>query len=327
MRSIRRSSGEHACSGSESASAVVGYILRRLAWTVVVLWAIATLTFGAIFLSPIDPARSYAGARAPAQVVEHVRTELGLDQPLYVQYERYFGRLVRGNLGDSFETEKPVLQSILDALPNTVLLAFAALLVQVALGIPLGLLAAVRRGGLVDRSVLVLSLFGVATPTFVLGVLLLYFFAFRLAWFPLGGSGSFSHLVLPALTLGVAGAAWYARMLRSTALNILSEDYVRMARAKGMPERVVIGRHVLRNAISPIVTMVGLDFGVFLGGVLVIEKVFGWPGIGQQAWLAINYNDIPMVMGTVLVAAFFVTLFNLLADVVNAVIDPRVAYA
>jgi peptide/nickel transport system permease protein len=306
---------------------VVGYVLRRLGWTVVVLWAIATLTFGAIFLSPIDPARSYAGARAPVQVVERVRVELGLDRPVYVQYERYFRRLLRGDLGQSFETEKPVLQSILGALPNTILLAFAALVVQVVIGIPLGLLAALRRGRLPDRSVLVLSLLGVATPTFVLGVLLLYFFAFRLAWFPLGGSGSFSHLVLPALTLGVGGSAWYARMLRSATLNILAEDYVRMARAKGLPERVVIGRHVLRNAIGPIVTMIGLDFGVFLGGVLVIEKVFGWPGIGQQAWLAISYNDIPMVMGTVIVAAFFVTFFNLLADVVNAAIDPRVTYA
>jgi len=306
---------------------MVAYLLRRLGWTVVVLWAIATLTFGAIFLSPIDPARSYAGARAPTQVVEHFRVELGLDRPIYVQYERYLRRVLRGDLGVSFETEKPVLRSILDALPNTVVLAFAALVVQIVVGVPLGLLAALRRGRAPDRIVLALSLFGVATPTFVLGVLLLYFFAFRLGWFPLGGSGSFSHLVLPALTLGVAGAAWYARMLRSATLNILAEDYVRMARAKGLPERLVISRHVLRNAISPIVTMVGLDFGVFLGGVLVIEKVFGWPGIGQQAWLAINYNDIPMVMGTVLVAAFFVTFFNLVADLVNAAIDPRVAYA
>src|SRR5581483_10838830 len=259
-RSTQASSGGRACSGSGSGSGMVAYLLRRLGWTVVVLWAIATLTFGAIFLSPIDPARSYAGARAPTQVVEHFRVELGLDRPIYVQYERYLRRVLRGDLGVSFATEKPVLRSILDALPNTVVRVLAAL----------------RRGRAPDRIVLALSLFGVATPTFVLGVLLLYFFAFRLGWFPLGGSGSFSHLVLPALTLGVAGAAWYARMLRSATLNILAEDYVRMARAKGLPERLVISRHVLRNAISPIVTMVGLDFGVFLGGVLVIEKVFGW---------------------------------------------------
>ena len=156
----------------------------------------------------------------------------------------------------------------------------------------------------------------------MLGFLLLYFLAFKLGWFPLGGSGSFQHLVLPALTLGVAGAAWYARMLRSTVLNILSEDYVRMARAKGLPERVVVCRHVLRNAISPIITMVGLDVGIFLGGVLVIERVFAWPGIGDQAWRAITFNDVPMVMGTVLFAAFFVTIFNLVADLVNAAIDP-----
>jgi peptide/nickel transport system permease protein len=199
--------------------------------------------------------------------------------------------------------------------------------VQLSLGIPLGLAAALRRRTAVDRSILLFSLIGVVTPAFVLGFLLLYFLAFKLGWFPLGGSGSFSHLVLPALTLGVAGAAWYARMLRSTVLNILSEDYVRMARAKGLSERVVVGRHILRNAISPIITMIGLDVGVLLGGVLVIERVFAWPGIGDQAWRAITFNDIPLVMGTVLFAAFFVTLFNLLADLANAAIDPRVKYA
>ena len=173
---------------------------------------------------------------------------------------------------------------------------------------------------------LVFSLLGIVIPAFVLGFLLLYFLAFKLDWFPLGGSGSFSHLDLPALTLGIAGAAWYARMLRSTTLNILSEDYVRMARAKGLSERIVVYRHVMRNAIGPIITMIGLDVGIFLGGVLVIERVFAWPGIGEQAWRAVTFNDIPMVMGTVLVAAFFVVIFNLLADLANAIIDPRVAY-
>lgn len=303
------------------------YALRRLLWTIFVLWAILTLTFGATFLSPIDPARSYAGLRATDQVIKRVREEFGLDDPLYVQYWRYLSRTVQGDLGRSYATGQPVREAIFDRLPETVVLALAAAIVQLAIGIPLGLLAALNWRTAIDRGILIFSLIGVVMPSFVLGFLLLYLFAFRLGWFPLGGSGSFHHLILPALTLGSAGAAWYARMLRSTALNILSENYVRMARAKGLSEHIVVGRHVLRNAISPIITMVGLDIGIFLGGVLVIERVFSWPGIGEQAWRAITFNDIPMVIGTVLFAAFFITIFNLLADLVNAAIDPRVQYA
>jgi peptide/nickel transport system permease protein len=306
---------------------VARYALKRIAWTIVVLWAIVTLTFGATFLSPIDPARSYAGLRATNETVERVREEFGLNEPLWAQYGRYLARIGRGDLGQSFATDQPVREAILDRLPDTALLAFAAGIVGIGFGVPLGLSAALRRGGLLDRGILVFSLLGVIVPSFVLGFLLLYFLAFKLGWFPLGGSGSLSHLVLPAVTLGVASAAWYARMLRSTTLNILGEDYVRMARSKGLAERVVVLRHVLRNAISPIIAMVALDLGVFLGGVLVIERVFAWPGIGDQAWRAITFNDVPMVMGTVLIAALFVTIFNLLADLVNAAIDPRVKYA
>jgi peptide/nickel transport system permease protein len=302
------------------------YVVKRLLWTVVVLWAIVTLTFAATFLSPVDPARSYAGQRASNDVVERVREDFGLNEPLYVQYWRYLERIVQGDFGQSYSTGIPVRDAILDRLPETLLLAFAAAIIQLSLGIPLGLLSALRRRTIVDRSILVFSLVGVVIPTFVLGFLLLYFVAFKLGWLPLGGSGSFQHLILPALTLGVAGAAWYARVLRSTVLNIVSEDYIRMARAKGLPESVVVRRHILRNALSPIVTMVAIDFGVFFGGVLVIERVFAWPGIGEQAWRAISVNDIPMVMGTVLYAAFFVTIFNLLADLANAVIDPRIKY-
>ena len=198
---------------------------------------------------------------------------------------------------------------------------------MLVIGIPLGLLAALHPRSALDRSILGFSLVGAVIPTFVLGLLLLYFLAFKLDVFPLGGSGSFMHLVLPAVTLGIAGAAWYARMLRSTVLNITSEDYVRNARAKGMPNRIVVGRHVMRNAVGPIITMVALDLGVFFGGVLVIEKVFGWPGLGELAWRAVGNNDIPVIMGTVLIAACFIVLLNLIADLLNAAVDPRVAYA
>jgi peptide/nickel transport system permease protein len=303
------------------------YIVRRLVWTIVVLWAIVTLTFCVTLLSPVDPVRSYVGLRATPEEYQRVRQQFGLDQPPYVQYVRYIELLLQGNLGTSFINQQPVLDNLAQRLPYTALLAVAGEFVQLAIGIPLGLLAALRRRSAVDRGILFGSLAGVITPTFVLGFVLLYVFSFILGWFPLGGSASLPALVLPALALGLPGAAWYVRMLRSETLNILSSDYVRLARAKGLPERIVISRHILRNALAPIVTMVGLDFGVFFGGVLIVEKVFAWPGIGQQAWLAINQNDQPLVIGTVLCAAFFVTIFNLLADIANAIIDPRAKYA
>jgi peptide/nickel transport system permease protein len=302
------------------------YLLYRLGWALLVVWAIVTLTFAATFLSPIDPARSYAGQRASDEVVEQVREKFGLDDPLPVQYVKYLGRIAQGDFGTSFATEQNVRDAIIERLPETALLARGALVVQIVIGVPLGIIAALHRRDKIDRAILGFTLIGAVIPTFVLGFVLLYFLAFKLDWFPLGGSEGFSSLILPAFTLGIAGAAWYARMLRSTVLNILGEDYVRMARAKGLSERIVIGRHVLRNALSPIIAMIGLDIGVFLGGVLVVEKVFAWPGIGDQAWRAITFNDVPMVMGTVIVAAVCVTIFNLLADIANAWIDPRVSY-
>jgi peptide/nickel transport system permease protein len=302
------------------------YIATRLAWTLVVLWTILTVTFLATFLSPIDPARSYAGLRASDREIAQVRQEFGLDRPVWIRYERYLGRVAHGDLGTSYSTNQRVLASILDRFPTTLLLALAAGVVQTTLGIIFGMTAAFRRGRFLDRALLGFSLLGVVTPSFVLGFLLLYFLAFKLKLFPLGGNESFSALVLPALTLGIPGAAWYARMLRSSVLNILEEDYVRMAYAKGLPTRVIVIRHVLRNAIGPLIAMIGADIGVFLGGVLVIERVFDWPGIGLQAWRAITFNDVPLVMGTVLFGAFVVTLFNLAADLTNAIIDPRIRY-
>ena len=245
-----------------------------------------------------------------------------------MQYERFLRRLVQGDLGTSYGTGEKVTAAISSRLPTTAELALGGELVALLVGLPVGLLAALRHQRLLDRILLTGSLGGVVTPPFVLGFFLLYVFSFRLGWFPLGGNGSASSILLPAVTLGLPGAAWYARMLRSTVLNILNEDYVRSARAKGMPESVIVFRHITRAALAPIVTMmIGLDFGVFFGGVLVIEQVFDWPGVGLQAWQALSFNDIPMVMGTVLVAGFFVAIFNLVADVLNAALDPRVVYS
>ena len=303
------------------------YVLGRLGWAVVVILAITLITFGVTFLSPVDPARLYAGLRATHAEYEIARRTLGLNRPIFVQYALYLDRLVHGNLGQSYSTGESVRSIVLSRLPATIALAAAGLLVEVVIGLPLGILAALKWQSLADRAVLTGSLLGVVMPQFVLGFLLLYFFAYKIPIFPLGATASLPAVVLPALALGLPGAAWYARMVRSSVLNVLGEDYVRNCRAKGLSEWVVVLRHVLRNSAGPAITMIGLDFGIFLGGVLIVEQVFGWPGIGQQTWNAISANDIPVVMGTVIVAATAVVIFNLCADIANALLDPRIKYS
>jgi peptide/nickel transport system permease protein len=305
---------------------MIRYIGGRLAWALVVVFAITVITFGVTFLSPVDPARLYAGLRATHAQYEVARTQLGLNHPIFIQYIRYVGRLLHGNLGTSYSTGEPVLSLVMSRLPATLELAGAGLLVEVLIGLPLGFVAALKWQGLADRIVLTGSLLGVVVPQFVLGFVLLYVFAYKIPLFPLGATDSLPALVLPALALGLPGAAWYARMVRSSVLNVLGEDFVRNCRAKGLSEWTVVGRHVLRNSVGPAVTMIGLDFGIFLGGVLVVEQVFGWPGIGAQAWNAITANDIPVVLGTVIVAATAVVIFNLMADIANAILDPRIRY-
>lgn len=306
---------------------MIRYVVGRLGWAVLVVFAITIITFGVTFLSPVDPARLYAGLRATHRQYEIARQHLGLDHPFFVQYWLYLKRLVHGDLGTSYSTGQPVLSLVLGRLPATLELAAAGLLVEVLIGLPLGFLAALRWQGPADRIVLTGSLLGVVVPQFVLGFVLLYVFAYEIPLFPLGATDSLPALVLPALALGLPGAAWYARMVRSSVLNVLGEDFVRNSRAKGLSEWAVVVRHVLRNSVGPAVTMIGLDFGIFLGGVLVVEQVFGWPGIGQQAWNAITANDIPVVLGTVMVAAIAVVIFNLVADIVNALLDPRIKYS
>lgn len=306
---------------------MIRYIGGRLGWALLVVFAITIITFGVTFLSPVDPARLYAGLRATHAQYEIARQQLGLNHPIVVQYWFYLERLVHGNLGTSYSTGEPVLHLVLSRLPATLELAAAGLLVEVVIGLPLGVLAAFKWQGPADRIVLTGSLLGVVVPQFVLGFVLLYLFAYKIPVFPLGATDSLPALVLPALALGLPGAAWYARMVRSSVLNVLGEDFIRNSRAKGLSEWSVVTRHVMRNSVGPAVTMIGLDFGIFLGGVLVVEQVFGWPGIGQQAWNAISADDIPVVLGTVIVAATAVVIFNLAADIVNALLDPRIKYS
>ncbi|MBI1280410.1 MAG: ABC transporter permease subunit [Anaerolineaceae bacterium] len=303
---------------------MTAYLLRRLLGTVGVIFLVATATFIMVFLMPGDAARMYAGPRAPEETVQRIRVLWGLDQPLPVQYVRYLGRAIQGDLGESTRDKRPVLQAVFERLPATIQLALAGLFIELLVGVPLGILAATRPGSWIDQLATLIALVGISIPQFALGLVMLYVFGFLIPIFPLGGYGTPLHLVLPALVLGVGGTAFYSRVLRNSILEVTGEDYVRTAKAKGLSPRMVLVRHVLRNALMPVVTLAGLDLATLLGGVVVIEAVFGWPGIGLQAWNAIRNQDTPMIMGTVLFASVAVVFLNLFVDVLYIAIDPRV---
>src|SRR5579883_200961 len=305
---------------------MINYVIRRLLWVVVILWGVSLLTFVVTYAVPADPARLYAGVHASADTVRSIRHQMGLDRPVYVQYLDYLGRVAHGDFGYSYHLGLPVLPAIMDRFPATAELALGGILAELLIGLPVGILAAMWRNSPFDRFILLMSLLGISAPSFWLGLILLYYLGYVWPIFPLGGYGGIQNLVLPSLALGITGAGWYARMLRSTLLDILGLDYVRTARAKGVRGALVVLRHMLPNALSPILTMLGLDLGYFLGGVLVIETVFGWPGIGRQGWEAITYQDVPMIMGTVLFAALVIVLMNLVIDLSYGFLDPRVRY-
>lgn len=300
------------------------YLAKRLSASLFILLGVTIVTFGLTFMIPADPVAMIAGRNSTPALREQIRSQLGLDRPVHEQYVRYLGRLVHGDLGRSYARKSDVGPLIASRLPPTLLLMLAAIVAELMIGIPAGIYAASRRGRTGDKVAMTLSFVSVSTPQFVLGLTLLYLFAYLLSWFPLGGYGSFSHLVLPALTLGLAGGGWYSRMMRSSMIEVLRNDYIRTARAKGMSEWRVITKHGLRNAILPIIAMIGLDVGIFMSGVVVVENVFGWPGVGQLMWQAIQSLDIPIIMGVTVVAACFIILGNLIADMVAPVIDPRI---
>ncbi|QIJ44525.1 ABC transporter permease (plasmid) [Rhizobium leguminosarum] len=303
----------------------MGFVmLRRLLQAALILLGVAAITFVLLYALPADPARMIAGRSATAQTVANIRHELGLDQPLLVQFGTYLGNLLHGNLGRSYAQKTDVWTLIAARLPATLTLMLAGIFVEVVLGLTLGTIAAVRRGGFVDRLVMMASFVGTSAPQFLVALLLLYLLAATLGWFPMSGYGGLSHLVLPAVTLGICGAGWYSRMVRSSMIDVLNQDYVRTARAKGLSSKRVILRHALPNAVLPIIAMIGIDIGQFMGGVVVVEAVYGWPGIGQLAWQAIQQVDIPIIMGVTLTSALAIIIGNLLADLVAPVIDPRI---
>jgi peptide/nickel transport system permease protein len=300
------------------------YLLRRLIQSALILIGVSFITFFLLYVLPADPVRQIAGRSATPQTVENIRQQLGLDQPFVVQYWRYLSGLVQGDMGRSYLQKTEVAELIASRLPATLLLMVAAILCELLLGVTMGVVAALTRGRLADQALMIGSFLAVSAPQFVVSLLLLYVFAVRLGWFPIGGYGTFAHLVLPALTLGLLGSGWYSRMMRSSMIDVLRADYIRTARAKGLGRSRVVLRHALPNAILPVIAMIGIDIGVFMGGIVVVESVFGWPGIGQLAWQAIQRVDIPIIMGVTLVSACAIVLGNLLADLITPLIDPRI---
>ena len=303
------------------------FLAGRLLQSAFILLGVTIITFGLLFLIPADPVRMIAGRSATPETVESIRRQLGLDQPIPVQYARYLGNLVQGDMGRSYIQKARVSELIASRLPATLQLMAAAIFLQLLIGLPAGIFASTRRNRPPDKTVMLLSFVGISAPQFVVGLLLIYVFAYKLELFPLGGYGTIWHVVLPALTLGVTIAGWYSRMSRSSMIDVLRQDYIRTARAKGVPEYRVVLVHALRNAILPIIAMIGIDIGLYAQGIVVVEAVFGWPGIGQLAWLAIQRIDIPIIMGVTLVAAVGIVLGNLLADIATSLIDPRVRHS
>ena len=287
---------------------------------------ISIITFLLIYYLPADPARIYAGPSATVETVDRIRHELGLDLPFWQQYGRYMQRVLSGDLGFSYRKQIPVTDLLLSRIPYTLALIFGGIFVELLIGLPIGLASAVRRGEWVDRVGMLIALIGVSAPPFWLGLLLLYWLGYLVPIFPLGGTGSFAHLILPSLTAGLGGAAWYARMMRSSTLDILSTDYVRTARAKGLRNIFVVLRHVLPNALNPIITMAGLDIPWFIGGVVLVERVFDWPGVGRLAVEAIETVDVPLILGTVIFTACVVVLSGILIDLAQGFADPRIRH-
>lgn len=313
------------------------YILRRLLVSIPVLFGVTVIAYFIMTLAPGDAVDMLVDPGLSPQDIALKKQALGLDQPVIVQYVRWLGQLVQGNLGYSFNNRRPVTERIGERLGSTLTLAFSALLFSYLIAIPIGVLAAVRQYSLWDYTATVFSFLGVSAPSFFFGLLLIYLFALKLDWFPTGGThtigAAFSlgdriaHLILPMTVLSLQNTGVVMRYTRSSMLDVIHQDYIRAARAKGLRERVVMFRHALRNALIPVITLAGLQFPFLLGGAIITEQIFNWPGMGRLAVEAITQRDYPTIMGINLLAAVMVIVGNLLADVFYGVVDPRIRYA
>ncbi len=302
------------------------YLLRRGMDLVLTLFGVSIVIFMIIRLVPGDPARLIVGTEATEADVRNIRGQLGLNAPLPVQYLRYLDALAKGDLGRSLRNRQPVTVLLRARLPNTLTLAGASLAVTLVIGVGIGMLAAIRRGTAFDTASMIFALIGVSMPGFWLGLMLIFFFAVRLGWLPTSGAGGIKHLILPAVTLGVGNAAIIARLTRANLLEVLHQEYVRTARAKGLRPRSVLIGHAMRNAIIPTLTVLGLQWGALLAGSVVIETVFAWPGVGRLLVDSVAVRDYPVIQACVLLFALVFMLTNLLVDVAYALLDPRIRY-
>ncbi len=305
-------------------SAVVRFLIRRLLLTIPVLLGVATLVFSLIHLVPGDPAQAMLGDGAAPQDIAELRTNLGLDRPLPAQYATFLRNAITGDLGTSFRTGQPVTLMIAERVPATAELALAAMMVAILLAIPLGIIAAVWKDTLADHAAMTFSLAGISIPNFWLGPLLAICFSVELGWLPVSGRGTLAHLVLPAVSLGLALSAILARMTRASLLEELGELYVRAARARGVSPSAAVLAHAMRNSLIPLVTIVALQFGAVLTGAVITETIFAWPGIGRLLIQSIGFRDYPMVQGCILLIAVTYVTVNLVTDIMYGVLDPRI---
>jgi ABC-type dipeptide/oligopeptide/nickel transport system permease component len=306
---------------------MTAFVIRRLLLAIPTLAGVLLVTFLLLYVAPGDPVQEMVGERADSTTIARLREELHLDRPLTVQFAHYAGGVLRGDLGQSYITRRPIMRDMLERFPKTLLLAGTAMLFASFAGITLGVLSARRPGGIFDRIALGAAYLGISFPVYWVGLLLILFFAVTLRWFPPSGYGGLRHLVLPALALGMRSIAFLARVTRSAMLDVLNADYIRTARAKGLHERTVILRHALRNALIPVITVLGLDFGSYLTGSILTETIFSWPGVGRYVVNAIARRDLPAIQGSILFLSVVFVLVNLITDLAYAKADKRVALA
>jgi peptide/nickel transport system permease protein len=306
---------------------MVGYILKRLFAALPTLFGVSLVIFAMVHLAPGDPVQVMLDVHASATEVARLRSELGLDRPLPEQYLRFVTGAVRGDLGQSLKSGRPVVTEMAERLPATLLLTFAGMGIAIPLGVLLGVIAAARRDTWVDQLTMMLAMIGVSMPSFWIGIVLIYLFGVKLNWLPVAGASSWKSLIMPAFTLGLLASSVLARMTRSGMLEVLSSDYIRTARSKGLAQKVVLYRHALKNTLIPVITIIGVQIGSLLGGTFIIEQLYAWPGVGRLAVGAINSRDYPLMQAIGLYVALAYVVVNLLIDIIYGLLDPRIRYA
>ena len=303
---------------------MIQYLFNRLLQAIPVLLGVIIITFVLMYIIPGDPVVSMVGERYSEETVQQLRQELHFDDPLPLQFLRYVGNVLQGNFGNSFITGEPVAALIIEKFPNTMMLAITAMFFAILIGLTAGIMSSVHPGSFMDRGIMVLALAGISAPVFWVGLILVLVVGVMLQWLPPTGFGGIEYLILPALTLGLRSAAYLARLTRATMLDVLSHDYIRTARSKGLPEWKVFIKHAFPNTLIPVITIIGTDFGSYLSGAVLTESIFGWPGIGRLALEAIMKRDFPVIQGTVLFMAIMFVLMNVLVDLLYGVVDPRI---